>query len=65
MGSATHDHVRPKKIIDLNPNIKEDTMKIEKEGRISGKSKPAIRDLTLINEKESVHTSEVGSVSKA
>ena len=27
-------------IIDLNPNIKEDTMKIKKEGRISGKSKP-------------------------
>ena len=51
-------------IIELNPIMKEHTMKIKKEGRISVKYKPPIRDLTLINEKESVHITEVGSNSK-
>ena len=50
-------------IIELNSNTKEDTMKIKKEGRIPRKSKPFIRDLTLISETESVHISEDGSVS--
>ena len=51
-------------IIELNPIMKEHTMKIKKEGRISVMYKPPIRDLTLINEKESVHISEVGLVSR-